>query len=389
MRIAFIVNEVTPRGGIGRVVLNLAKNLKEQGHKIQILTINYNSNFTGLYGIEEKEIICYKKLMILNELRKIPIFGFLLQIIKFQILGLLLSRQLIKSKPDIINSHHYLCGISGWIVSRMIKRPHICSLHGIHLSKLIMNSIYYWVDYVILKFLKNHVSHFISVDPVIKSHNPFKTISDKIEIIFPCIDGKYLELLEGDKPKTKNKGGFHLIYMGRLEKQKGLGELFRRLKEDVLCWSELKVVGSGNYEDQLKELASKLNISDKIVFKGFLDGQAKVQVMKDSDIFISYSRSEGFPLTILEFFSLGKPCIIYPVGGISYFQNRIENEKLGIFLKPKPNFLREILTSPDISTLFLESVCEARRNFVRDFYPKLITQRYIKFFKKIAVTEIS
>ena len=384
MRIALIVNAVTPKGGIARVVLNLARNLKEEGHEIQLFTITYDSNFIKWYGIQESEIICDSKLMSLNKMSRIPGLGFIIQLIKFQLWGFLLSRHLRNAQPDIINSHHYLCGISGWILARIIKRPHVVTLHGIHLSKEKVNRIYYWVDYLILKFLRNHIFHFIAVDPGIKSYPPFAGISDRIEIIFPCVDGRYLELLQGDPPQAQNKEGHHLAYMGRLEKSKGLEELLMRLREDFSCWSELKVIGSGSYEKKLIDLARKLNLSNRIIFEGFLEGKQKIQVMKNSDFFISYSRSEGFPLVILEFFALGKPCIIYPVGGISYFKTRIQNEKLGIFLIPKPNFLKKILTDPGISTWFSEQVSDARRKFVKDFYPEVMTQKYIRFFEKTA-----
>jgi glycosyltransferase involved in cell wall biosynthesis len=384
MRIALIVNAITPKGGIARVVLNLARNLKKKGHEIQLFTITYDSNFIKWYGVEEKEIICSRKLRNLNKMSRIPGVGFIIQLVKFQLWGLLLSRQFKKTQPDIINSHHYLCGISGWILSRLIKRPHVVTLHGIHLSKEKVNSIYYWVDYLILKFLRNHIFHFIAVDPGIKSHPPFAGISDRVEVIFPCVDGQYLELLEGDPPRAQHDERYHLAYIGRLEKSKGLEELFTKLREDVTCWSELKLIGSGSYEKKLRELAEKLNFSNKIFFEGFLEGRQKVQVIKKSDFFISYSRSEGFPLVILEFFALGKPCIVYPIGGISHFKTRIKDEKLGIFLRPKPKFLGDILTDPDTSTLFSEQAADARRKFVKEFYPEVITQKYIKVFKRIA-----
>lgn len=384
MRIALIVNAITPKGGIARVVLNLAKTLKEEGHEIQLFTITYDSNFIKWYGIEEKEIICFSKLMSLNKMIRIPGLGFIIQLVKFQLWGFLLSRQLRNAPPDIINSHHYLCGISGWILSRIIKRPHVVTLHGIHLSKEKLNTIYYWVDYLILKFLSNRIFHFIAVDPGIKSYPSFAMISDRVEVIFPCVDDRYLELLPSDLPRAHHNEGPHLTYMGRLEKAKGLEELLMKLQEDVSCWSELKLIGSGSYEKKLIELVNNLNLSNKVTFEGFLEGRQKVQAIIRSDFFISFSKSEGFPLVILEFFALGKPCIIYPIGGISYFKTRFENEKLGIFLSPKPKFLRDILTDPDISTLFSDQASDARRKFVREFYPEVITQKYIRVFEKVA-----
>jgi len=382
MKIAFVVNSIGSKGGIGRVVLNIASQLKKKGHEIQILTINCDSNFIKQYGITKNEIKSHKKLNYLNKLSQIPVFGFIIQIIKFVLYGFLLSINLSKNKPEIVNSHHYLCGISGWILSRILRISHVLTIHGIHSSKGIINTFYYWAYFCILHFLKDRIPTLISVDTNLKTHESFKNMANRIEVIYPCIDEHYLTLLQKNMPRQNPDGGLKLIFVGRLEKQKGLDELLVNLAKNISNWSELKIVGTGNYEFQLKKFVKKLNISNKVQFMGFLTELEKFQVMNESQIYISYSRSEGFPLVILEFLALGKPCIIYPVGGISYFKNKFEKDKFGFFLKPQANFLKTILTDPYLSDLFLDKICEARKQFVHNFYPDTITNEYLKIFEK-------
>jgi glycosyltransferase involved in cell wall biosynthesis len=137
-------------------------------------------------------------------------------------------------------------------------------------------------------------------------------------------------------------------------------------------------------------LSKTLKISNKVKFLGFLDEQGKVQVMNDSDILISFSKSEGFPLVILEFFALGKPCIIYPIspfvyenGQLNEWGKKFQKEELGLFLKKEPDSLQEILKSPDIFQLFTENRSKARKEFVTEFSPEIIGNRYLTIFKQI------
>ena len=107
-------------------------------------------------------------------------------------------------------------------------------------------------------------------------------------------------------------------------------------------------------------------------------------------MFISYSESEGFPLVILEFFALGKPGILFPIspfaeetGRLNDLGLKFKNEKLGIFLKKSQNSLKEILDSSKLSKFYSKEVVEARRKFVREFYPEKIAIKYLKFYRSI------
>lgn len=390
MKIAFIANSIVPKSSIGRVILNLAKEFKQKGHKIQIYTINYNAHFIKEYGIEEAEIFCHKYLKIMDKLNGIPILGFILTIIKFNLWGFLLIPDLKKRQPDIINSHHFFCGISGNIVSKFVRVPHVLTVHGINLSKEDLNTILFWSIQSILDFLKNQVPFIISVDPRLKTSPRFAQISDRIEIIFPCLDVQHIRFLKDVKPVLNISERKKLIYVGRLERRKGLDELFYSLAKAKHYWSELKVVGAGSYEKRLKKLAKKLEMLDNVKFFGFKEGLDKIKLMDDSEILLSFSKSEGFPLVILEYFALGKPCIIYPISPFSDEKGKLNalgikfmEEKLGMFLKTNPNYLLEILQSSKLAELFTQERYEARKQFAQDFYPEKVTDEYLKFFKFI------
>ncbi len=396
MKFAFIVNSLTPIGGVGRVVLNLAEEFKKRGHESHIYTIKCDQSFVKNYNLGQEAISCYKTLGKLYKLRRVPIIGFLLHILRFILLGIVLLKKVKKENPAIINSHYYFCGISGLILSKILRIPHVLSIHGIKKGKEDMSTLHYWADYLVVEYLKRNVSFFTSVDPSLKSSIRFKEIHEHLEIIYPCLDKQYLESSRNIKPHLEERAELKLLYIGRLEKSKGLESLIIDLARFKGIWGELWVVGEGDFEEELRNLSNKLRIADKVRFFGFLDGMEKIQTINDSDFLVSYSKSEGFPLTILEFFALGKPCIVYPTSPFTNHLNKLNrtgmkfrDEKLGIFLRKENNFLLKALNAPNVSEFFMKEVCDARKHFVKSFYPEKIAGRYLKFFEEIIKLELN
>ena len=76
----------------------------------------------------------------------------------------------------------------------------------------------------------------------------------------------------------------------------------------------LVIMGGGELESRLNDLAERLGISDNVTITGSLTDAYKY--LKTVDIFIMPSRSEGLPVAMLEAMSTGLPVIGSNVGGI-------------------------------------------------------------------------
>ncbi|MHA1265185.1 MAG: glycosyltransferase family 4 protein [Candidatus Helarchaeota archaeon] len=389
MRIAFITNNLLPQSSIGRMVLNLAKKMKEYGHKIHIFTVIYDQRFANSYGINDSELDSPKILAYLEKIEGVPLLGIVFTMIKFMLMGGLIIPKLKRIQPDIINSHYYFCGISGQIASKIVQIPHVLTLHGLQRSKMGINIILFWVLRGIVSYLSKRVNYLISVDPNLRREEELSQIADHIEIIFPCIDEHFFTLIRNYGINRRLSKDVKLIYVGRIEKIKGLEKLIKILGASS-GWRELRVVGTGNFLNSLRALAEQLNISEKVKFFGFRDGVEKVKLMKESDIFISCSRSEGFPLAILEFFALGKPVIIYPIapfinesGKLNAIGREVYKEKLCIFMNPNISHLEDIL-NPSYLTQFFSSNCiQMRKAFVKNFSSDTIAERYLLLFSQV------
>lgn len=112
-------------------------------------------------------------------------------------------------------------------------------------------------------------------------------------------------------PKVKNP---QLIFgfCGRLDiYYKGLDFMLRGfslfLKKGHQA--KLEIIGDGEDRAALEQLTAELGIQSSVVFFGAKYGDEKYRLMAQADVFVHTSRSEGFPMAVLEAAALGLPCL--------------------------------------------------------------------------------
>jgi len=100
-----------------------------------------------------------------------------------------------------------------------------------------------------------------------------------------------------------NKRVDHIIRTTKILLQRGL---------DV----QLAVVGTGEGEASLHQLATDLGVKYKIEFTGWLDEAKKNDRLRQAHFLIHTSVREGWGLNVIEANAMGTPAIVYPVGGL-------------------------------------------------------------------------
>lgn len=130
---------------------------------------------------------------------------------------------------------------------------------------------------------------------------------------------------------------FTCVVVGSLTNRKGQSRLLYAMGR---LWQEgyrfhLYLVGEGNEEKSLKELSHILNIAEYVHFTGFQ--RNPYTYMKNADLLISSSISEGYPLVSCEALSIGLPILATDcTGNRDVLQNGkygllVENTEAGIF----------------------------------------------------------
>ncbi len=126
-------------------------------------------------------------------------------------------------------------------------------------------------------------------------------------------------------------GDVVLVTASRLVLKNGVGDVIKalpKLPENV----KFVVIGEGELKRELEELAGKLNVSKRVIFKNFVSHDKIPKYLKACDIFIRPSLSEGFGNSFIEAMAARLPVIATPVGGIVDFLTEGET---GYFCKPQ------------------------------------------------------
>lgn len=124
-----------------------------------------------------------------------------------------------------------------------------------------------------------------------------------------------------DREDTCNGNQKILINVGALIHDKAQHILLMafadaKQKDPIL---KLRIIGQGPKEADLKAQAVALDISDSVEFVGYVeDESALYEILKDADIFVLSSVTEGFPRVLYEAMTHRLPIVTTDVGGIPY-----------------------------------------------------------------------
>jgi glycosyltransferase involved in cell wall biosynthesis len=130
-------------------------------------------------------------------------------------------------------------------------------------------------------------------------------INGKKAIVIP--NGVNLEEFNG-LVKTR-KDHKVILYVGRLEKYKGVEYLIRMLP-NLDKDKTLEVVGKGFRKKSLVKLTKNLGVESRVEFYQDLSRSQLLQKFKDADIFVSLSKHEAFGISIAEALASKTPCIV-------------------------------------------------------------------------------
>ena len=141
------------------------------------------------------------------------------------------------------------------------------------------------------------------------------------------------DFAEAEPIQNLRDGMINLLFLGRLEKRKGLKYLmaaFSRLKWN---WPNLRliVVGPGNIDEDSLRVMSERNLHDVVVV-GSVSDQEKARYYKSADIYCSPATGgESFGVVLLEAMASGTPVVATNIEGYS---GVITNGKNGLLATP-------------------------------------------------------
>jgi len=182
--------------------------------------------------------------------------------------------------------------------------------HGV-LAQMLWNTIYKKISKKILEKQKGIIvnSHY-QKRILIKDFSLFNT---KFYLVY---DGLDLALIENASNYPRNRLGLDendklLLCVSRLEKYKNIHLAIMVLKYLPTNF-KLVIVGKGSkkYENQLRNLISKLDLQKRVIMLGFQPDEVVLGLYKESDLFLQLSEVESFGMTCLEALAAETPVIV-------------------------------------------------------------------------------
>ena len=151
---------------------------------------------------------------------------------------------------------------------------------------------------------------------------------------FSIADSRYnlSDTLNINDIKDKTYKKLNLLYVGRLAPGKGLEFLIESLSKINHFEFTLTVIGDGIIKKELSKSVKNLNLTDKIIFKGYVHFSLELlEEYTSHDVFILPSFSEGLPQVVFEAMSRGIVVVASNVGGIP---DQILNKVNGFLFDP-------------------------------------------------------
>ncbi len=131
---------------------------------------------------------------------------------------------------------------------------------------------------------------------------------------------------QGKTPSTRHPGRFILMAHGVLLPRLGFDTMIRAvaLIRDEIPGLELRIVGSGQNEEDLRALAVEVGAADRVQFLGFVQYDRLPELLDDADVGLVANKRDGFselllPTKLLELVWIGKPVIAARTATIEHY----------------------------------------------------------------------
>lgn len=330
-KIIFIANNNLGDGlsGGDRIFLEFLRNWQNKA-QITVIACQEAINLINLHHIKNVTLICTtNKLETSNYFSNKNLLKHILKRTFIGIKSIYQHRQLIKKSdfiysvsdfyPDFFPSltAKLLSPKSKLIIGYYLFAPHPFSKDSPYKNTNFTKGLLYWLMQRPSHFLTNVFADivFITSKPDIKNFPKKRTF-----IIQGGVDTKPSQnYFKTNKIIKKKK--YDAIFIGRLHPQKGVLELIDIWKNVVQKKpnAKLAIIGDGELEKQLKSKISKLKLKKNINLLGFLDGQEKYKIFKQSKVVVHPAVYDSGGMAAAEAMAWGLPGVSFDLKALKTY----------------------------------------------------------------------
>jgi len=297
--------------GIGNVAMKQAEELAKRGHKVTLIS----SNFPKYKNRFVRNKVKYLKGNVLLRLEKIglpiPLF--------------FLTKEMKKAirDADIVHIHDSLYP-SSYSIAKYAKKFNKKIILTQHIGFVdYYNGFYRWLSRIVYKTISKKIfqwsNKILVLNLDVKENLKILDVDlSKIILIPNGVDTNLFKPIKNNSEKIKLRKKYNLplnkpivLFVGRLVGVKAFERLFEARDDNYL----ILFIGGGSIPEKMLD-------QENVLFLGEKKYDELVNFYQLSDIFVLPSKSEGFPLCVLESMSCGLPTIVSNLPIYSqYFKN--------------------------------------------------------------------
>lgn len=233
-----------------------------------------------------------------------------------------------------------ICGYIQFLKVLIIDKPDIVHIHSSFGPSFYRKVPFIYMASFFDKYIINHI-HGADFDEFYNEANDKKkklieTVYKRCSVLIALSDEwkhNLMKILPEDKIKVvenysiinesvfyernKRKCNNQILFLGEIGQRKGCYDIPDIVEQVVEKIPDVKFIigGSGDIEN-IKKLLKEKKLEKNVIFPGWVKGNEKNRLLKESDIFFLPSYNEGMPMAILDAMGYSLPIVSTNIGGI-------------------------------------------------------------------------
>lgn len=275
-------------------------------------------------------------------------------------------------EPDVVHAHWWFPnGLVGTWLSRMSHKPLVTTLHGtdVRLARSVAFSRPAFRHVINHSAAVTAVSHWLA-------NEAQSVISSPAPIVAPMPVAT--ELFSPGNVRQSNR----LLFVGRLNKQKGIEVLLRAFSRIPNSDLQLDVIGDGDEREAMQALAGALGVGDRVHWHGALPQPQLVDFYRRATALVVPSVDEGLGLVAVEAQLCETPVVAFHSGGLP---DIIQHDRTGVLVNEVD---AGALAAALVSLLERDDRgaslgAAARLHALATFAPESVARRYADIYRSV------
>jgi glycosyltransferase involved in cell wall biosynthesis len=278
-------------------------------------------------------------------------------------------------EPDLVHAHWWFPnGLVGTWLSRLSSRPLVTTLHGtdVRLARSVAFS---------RPAFRHVLHHSAAVTAVSRwlAAEAQEVVAAPAPIVAPMPVATSLFTPGGERSRNR------LLFVGRLNAQKGIELLLHALKSIPDTSVSLDIVGDGDDRAALEQLAIGLQLGDRVRWHGALPQQQLVNFYRRAAALVVPSIGEGLGLVAVEAQLCETPVVAFESGGLP---DAVQHDRTGILVSevdaaPLAAALVSLLERDDRGASLGAA---GRLHALATFAPQSVARRYADIYRNAIAT---